>query len=348
MKKDYRRNIRKIGLFLTLMLFFTLAPVAKEAFALSVTPVRFEVSGNPGDIISEELLLFNETNTEEIFYSSFSNFEAQGESGNPAFVEPVEGLGTWMTAPSAIVIPPQKSVSVPFSITIPEDAEPGGHFAVIFFGDSPTTEDNAVSVGSKLGVLVLLSVNGDVKESAGLVDFKLKENKFLYNTLPVDFTYRFRNDGGDRIKPQGSLEIRNSFYIKTQNLNGNPVEGNILPNSTRKFDISWVKNPRPSDYESSQNIFSGFFDEVVYQWHNFAFGLYFAKLNLNYGASSLLQAQSANVKFFVLPWQLLLVLLVVFTIVWFGGKGVLHRYNRYIIEQAKERMEIKSTRSDEK
>ena len=53
---------------------------ADNASALTITPVRFEISGNPGDTLRGELLLINENETAETFYSTFSNFEAQGES----------------------------------------------------------------------------------------------------------------------------------------------------------------------------------------------------------------------------------------------------------------------------
>lgn len=303
-----------------------------RAEALSVTPVRFELSGNPGETIVENLLLMNEGEEVATFYPSFANFEAQGESGNPAFVQPKDDLGTWIRTDSSISIPPKKSVSVPFTITIPQNAEPGGHFAVVFFGDSPETGEKTVAVGSKLGVLVLLSVKGEVKEAGGLVDFKLKDNKFFYNTLPVNFEYRFRNDGGDRIKPDGTIVLRNTFYILADRINGNPVEGNILPNSTRKFVVEWVKNPRSSDYVKPTGMFANFYDQVAYQWQNFAFGFYFAKLDLSYGALDI--ASNKYLYFFVFPWQLLLVLVLILTIVFFGGGKLVGRYNNYIIEKA--------------
>ena len=49
---------------------------------------------------------------------------------------------------------------------------------------------------------ILLSVKGNVLEAGGLLDFKLKDNKIFYNSLPVSFIYRFKNDGDDRIADQ--------------------------------------------------------------------------------------------------------------------------------------------------
>lgn len=301
--------------------------------AITLTPVRFELRGDPGEVLKQEILLINETDTAETFYSSFANFEAQGDSGSPAFVDPKDDLGTWITTDlSTVYLAPRQQKVVPFQITIPENAEPGGHFAVIFWGTSPPG-GGGVSIGAKTGILVLLSVNGEVREEAGLLNFNTKDNKFFYGSLPVSFEYRFRNDGGDRVKPDGKITIRNTLFLPTEKLNANPVEGNVLPASTRKISVDWIKYERPSGYEEPTGIFNKFFSNVSYQWKNFAVGLYSANLNVTYGTSGERVKESAF--FFVFPWQLVLVLLLMIVIVLLGGRKLIKRYNRFIIEKAR-------------
>ena len=303
--------------------------------ALTLTPARYEINGNPGETLTEEIILINETSKVETYYSSFSNFEAQGESGSPAFVEPKDDLGTWMTAGEAsVTLAPGQQKVVPFTIRIPENAEPGGHFAVIFFGTSPAGGGGQVAVGAKTGALVLLSVNGDVKEEAGLLNFNTVGSKFFYNTLPVGLEYRFRNDGGDRIKPEGQIKIRNTVFLPTDYLNANPVEGNVLPNSIRKIQINWQKYEHPNTYVVPNNFFKKFWSDVYYQWKNFAVGLYSAKLDVAYGSEDIHVTKTTF--FFVFPWQLVLVMLTAFVIVFFGGKVFIRRYNKYIIKKATE------------
>ena len=306
---------------------------ADNASALTITPVRFEISGNPGDILRGEILLINENETAETFYSTFSNFEAQGESGSPAFVEPKEGLGTWIqTEFGSVYLTPRQQKIIPFTITVPKDAEPGGHFAVIFWGTSPAG-GGGVSVGAQTGVLVLLSVNGEVREDAGLLGFQIKDKKFWHSVLPVSFEYRFKNDGGDRVKPEGKIVIRNTVFWPTEKINANPVVGNVLPGSTRKFSVDWIKYSRPADYVAPTGIFGKFWSNVGYQWRNFAVGLYSANLKVAYGISGAEAKGSAF--FFVFPWQLVLVMLIVLFLLFWGGGKLIRRYNRFIIEKAR-------------
>lgn len=305
---------------------------AQKVSALSISPVRVEVSGNPGETIEKEITLVNDSDASEvIYYSSYANFEASGDTGNPSFVEEDHDIATWMFVPASISLKPKESKKVSIKIEIPKTAEPGGHFGAVFWGTSPNNQKGGVSIGAKTGVLVLLSVNGDVKEGGGLVDFGTKDNKTFYNTLPVQFVYRFRNDGGDRIKPVGKITMRNIFYLPTR-IDANPTSGNILPNSTRKFEVNWVKHPRDKDYIEPTGTFAKFFDQVKYQWRNFAIGPYFTKINLLYGTEAIRVSKSEFI--FVFPWQLILCLLVTFIIIWWGGRKVIRRYNRHIIRKA--------------
>ncbi len=326
---SHNSGLRSIFVLIVAGMFFG----AQYAQAISISPARIEINGNPGETITKEMLLINESEDTSIFYSSFSNFEASGDTGNPSFAVPKDGIGTWMMTSEEISLKPKESKKVNLVINIPKNADPGGHFGAVFWGNSSNNVNSGVSIGAKTGVLVLLSVSGDVKENAGLVEFNTKDNKTFYNTLPVSFFYRFKNDGGDRIKPVGKIVMRDLFYIPEDRIDANPSLGNVLPGSTRKFEVDWVKNPRAKDYVAPDGKFAQFFDTALYQWQNFAVGPYFAKMSLLYGTDA--TRVSKTVFFFVFPWQLLICLIVIFVIVFWGGRKLIRRYNRHIIQKAR-------------
>jgi len=106
-----------------LIIGFTLAMVVVLPFwaeALTVSPVRFEIAGEPGQELLGEITLFNEEDEARIFYSSSENFEARGEGGTPHFLPGIEGLAAWITAPSQVVLEPGERKTIPFSIKIPQ------------------------------------------------------------------------------------------------------------------------------------------------------------------------------------------------------------------------------------
>lgn len=312
-----------------------------ETKALSVSPVRLEIKGDPGQVLNTEMTLTNDTENSQIFYSSFANFQAQGETGNPSFVESKDDLDKWISTEESVALPAGGSLIVPITIKIPTDADAGGHFAAVFWGTSPnTTGAQTISIGAKIGMLILLSVSGDVVEAGGLLEFSTIDDKFWYNTLPVSFRYRFSNDGGDRIKPMGKVKIRNTVFIPVDKIDPNISQGNILPGSIRRFEFDWIKSPRAKDFVANDSKVIQFFDTALYQFKNFAVGLYSAKLNLSYGLENL--NTTKTVYFFVFPWQMLICLIIIIIIVLWGGSKLLKRYNRHIIQRARLGMSLPS------
>jgi hypothetical protein len=319
--------------FSLILVFLSVFVVVPKASALTITPVRLEIAGNPGEVLTKEITLFNDRTTDETYYVSYANFEAQGETGDPAFVDAKEGLGTWMQTSSSISIPAKTSQTVTIKINIPENAEPGGNFGAIFWGTLPPNPGgNAVTIGAKIGLLVLLRVNGQVNEQGGVIEFFTKNKQKFYTSLPVSFYYRFQNLGGDRIKPKGELKIKNVFGLTTKKLPGNPVDGNILPNSIRKFEIVWQGKDGPNPL--AKDLQGGFFKKVGYEWRNFALGYYNAKLSLNYGLQD--EVTKGSFSFWVFPWHLMIVILILLVLIYLIGQKLLKNYHRWVIGKAKE------------
>jgi hypothetical protein len=176
-----------------------------------------------------------------------------------------------------------------------------------------------------VGMLVLLKVNGEIKEGGGVLSFGTKDGSHFVTSLPVTFLYRFSNSGNDRVNPLGDISIRNTLGIETDKIAANPMAGNILPGSTRRFEVIWGEEDK-----LSQN--AGFFEQVSYEASHFAFGPYFAKMSLAYGSSG---NSTSSAWFIVFPWHLLTVAIALLLIIFFIGRAFLKRYNRWIIQQAK-------------
>lgn len=322
-------------LYLALLVGISLLFNANNAYAITITPVRFEISTDPGNTVSGEMVVMNEQDEPKTLYSSYENFEARGENGTPTFVPAAEGLATWMTTEPSITLAPKESKVVPFSITVPQGAEAGGHFAAIFWSSNPS-EPGQVSIGAKIGTLVLLTVSGEITEEGKVMDFTTKDNQKKFDSLPVGFTYRFQNGGNDRIKPEGLLVVKNMFGMTTKNLPANQVEGNVLPRSIRKFEVVWQSDSSDgmslSDKEKIEN--ETLMQTLKRQWNNFALGKYTAYLDISYGVKN--QKANASYSFFVFPWQLLLTLFVIIIILIFIFRNLVRKYNNWVIENARQ------------
>lgn len=316
--------MRKV--FYTLVIFIAGLGFVSPVFALTLSPAKFEITGDPGQTLVGEVDLYNEQTGSKIFFSSFENFEPKGDTGAPYFVGAKDGLATWMHTTDKVTVAPGERIKVPFSIVIPKDAEPGGHFAAIFFGSQePGTQGGEVSIGGKIGMLVLLRVSGYVPEGGGLVEFTSKEKHKFFSALPITFAYRFNNTGGDRVVPLGEIKIKNTWRSVFTSLPANKNEGSVLPNSTRKFEIVWGA---PSNKTETFGVFSDFFQMASKEWNDFHFGWYTAEASLSWGMTN--QKANGTYNFFIIPWQLLVIILFLLNIGFLGVK----KYNRFIISRA--------------
>ena len=301
--------------------------------ALTVSPARIEISGNSGQTLSGEINIYNEQPEVKTFYTSYENFQSSDDSGAPKFIGSENGLATWIKTESSIAVNSEEKKVLPFTISIPADAEPGGYFAAVFLGSQPpaNAEGGTVSIGGKIGILVLLRVNGDIKEGAGLAEFGTQNKKRFFSNLPISLIYKVNNSGGDRIVPIGDIKIKNTIRLNSATINLNEGKGSVLPGSVRKFEAVWGKN---SDEKIKAEKEKTFFESAMFQLKNFHLGVYTAKINMTWGEGKT-NVDSDSFTFFVIPWQLFLILFVVLLVVTFFGRIILRKYNKYIISQAK-------------
>lgn len=296
------------------------------ASALTVSPAREELIADPGETISKTFTVINEQDADQTLYTSVKSFDAQGETGTPNFIQSNEGLPSWVTIAPSVTLKKGERVAIPYTVTVPQDAESGGHFAAIFLSTvPPSAGEGQVSVGSELGMLVLLKVTGEIKEQGGLSEFGIKGGKKVITNLPIDFFYKFKNDGNDRAKLEGKVTIKNMFGGEVASIDPNPSQGNVLPGSTRKFEFSLGESEAPA-------LSASFFEHVKYQKNNFAFGMYTADLSLTFGNTG--QARQV-ITYYMFPWQLISVISVVLLTLVLVLVFAVKRYNKWIIQQAR-------------
>lgn len=317
-----------------IFLFLSLFPVL-SAQAITVSPPRLELAGDPGAVINSEFKVTNDGTQAAIYYTQVENFEAGDESGNPIFVPAREGLATWVKVAPTVNAEAGQQITIPFSIQVPRNAEPGGYFASIFVRTTPPpTSANEVSIGARVGALLFVRVNGEMREGVTILEYATKENQRVFTSLPVEFYYRFQNTGADRVKPEGSIVIKNLVGITAKNLNANRQDGSVLPRSIRRFESAWINSGGGSEDVNAlppTETVDGFFASAKSQFDNFAFGYYTANLDIRYGENN--NTATGKYRFFVIPWQLLILVTGGLIIIWLVLRTLLKLYTRRIIKQ---------------
>jgi hypothetical protein len=314
--------------------------MVQNAYALTVSPAKIEITADPGQAVIGEIELFNEQDEVKTFFVSYENFESRGDTGAPYFTGSEGGLATWITTVPEVTLAPGERVQIPYTISIPENTRPGGYFSAIFWGSQPLegAGGGEVAIGGKVGVLILLRVSGDVDESAGLASFGALQNKRFFSMLPVSLEYNFNNTGGDRVVPLGEVTIKNMFRMTSATFLANENEGSVLPNSTRRFELVWGEK-----HEEGSRV--GFFEAALLQLQDFRFGRYSADIQLSWGESA--QTAQSSYSFFIIPWQLLTIVLLVVGLMLFVFRVWMVRLKHSILREAMRTREALPTTNNE-
>jgi len=312
-------------LFVFALLVFLSVPAVSKAFIVS-PPIFDELVIEQGQSDEVTITLVNSLDEPVELFPFTQNFAADENSEEgKAILIPVEenfGLAEWLKpSTDKVFVEGKGEVDITVSIKVPENADPGGHYAVLFFSKNPPNVDEGVGIGENIGTLFLVTVPGDINESAEILDFS--SDSGFYTQLPVNFDYRVKNNGSVHFKPRGEIEIKNLLGMKTK-VDPNPKGGNALPNSVRHLTASWVKDENRIEK-------GGFMHNLSNEWHNFALGRYKANLNLIYGREG--QTVNSAVTFWVFPWHVVLVFVILLVALIILIKG----YNRLVVKSAQKK-----------
>ncbi|MFZ2886896.1 MAG: hypothetical protein WA021_03700 [Minisyncoccia bacterium] len=230
------------------VLGFFAGSVEAQSLAVTVTPPLFQLTIGPGETWASSLKVVNTNAYDVTYFSEIVDFAAEGEAGNGRFIPIVttggaHTLGSWIELPQeSVVIGAGASGEIPFTVRIPADASPGGHYAAVLVGTRPPGDQltgSGVSISSFVSSLLFVRIEGDVHESGRIREFR--SDSTWYENALAQFVLRFENTGNTHLQPQGDITIYNMWGKERGKvaINQKTNFGNVLPQSIRRFEFSW-------------------------------------------------------------------------------------------------------------
>ncbi len=222
-----------------------------DATSLTITPPFFTLNASPGDAWASSIRVVNTNAAPLPVVATVMGFAPSDQEGHGTFknLSAIAGdsdaLANWITlGSSTAVVPPGSAADIPFSIAVPKDASPGGHYAGILIGTQPPGESGApagshIGISSFISALIFVTVSGDIKESGNIQEFST--DKGFYQRPDVNFNLVFANTGNVHVRPVGEIQIYNAFGKEegTVPVNQEQTFGYVLPSSSRKFSEEW-------------------------------------------------------------------------------------------------------------
>jgi hypothetical protein len=231
-----------IGLFAIFGVFGNIA-TAQESASLKIQPVLIEEKLEPGKDYPFVLHVTNLGSVPHVYTTLVQNISSIADNGSPIFADNQESTGyelsSWVkTAPGNILIAPNETVAVPFTVRVPKDATPGGHFGAFFMNmDGKKPETNGAAVGFQVGSILSFQIAGDVLEEAKIREFT--SDKTIYGGSKATFTIKVENLGNTLLRPRGLVEISDMFGKKIASVKVNDSSAAIFPHSVKTFTVEW-------------------------------------------------------------------------------------------------------------
>jgi hypothetical protein len=231
---------------------------AQNAGGLAVSPPTFEISGNPGNTITNSVRLENLRSAPVRLAVDKRNFSAIGEEGAIGLTEEDGSfsLASWISVdPADVIIPAKSTRTFTFTIKVPLNAEPGGHFGSLIFRTIPENklDGSGATVAQEIGSLILLRISGETAENAKVESFQTSQSFYEYG--PVVFENRVKNLGNVHVKPTGNITVTNLLGQKVATIE---LEGkNVLPGAIRKLEGTWETKLRLGQYTATSVLIYG-------------------------------------------------------------------------------------------
>lgn len=290
--------------------------------ALEIAPPLLTVSANPGETVKREISLRNISGSSLLVKGQVNDFVAAGEDGTPKiiFEDDLENpnprsIKKWIAPLATLTTTPRQIKKLPLTIHVPKNASPGGYYGVVrFTATPPDLEDTGVSLSASVGSLVLLTVNGQTKESMSIAEFSVNNGAkaaTLFEHTPLNFVLRMKNEGNVHDQPRGQAGITDMFGNRIAVINFNQPPRNILPGDIRKFT-----SPLDSSVIGNKMLF----------------GKYTADLKMTYGTNK--QVVTSTLTFWVIPYRLMAIAITALIIGFFVLRFAIKRYNQSIINKA--------------
>lgn len=277
-----RRIARPIGLVFILAVFGLVSvSVARAqqqgASGLQISPTKQELSLEPGEVKEVSFVVKNITNIEITAKATLNDFESDNLTGEPRLIidnskRTSYSLIKFIKGFEDVDLKPGESKEIKITIDVPGDATPGAYFGALRFDATPkggrSDSDRQVALTASVAPLLLVQVNGDIKEQIEILSVQAQKNnkssKFFV-TSPDKSAVTLKNLGNSFARPFGRVTVNNmgGKEVASYELNNTDPRGNILPGSTRTFtdNINGVKSP--GRYRITASIAHGAGGEVI-------------------------------------------------------------------------------------
>ncbi|MFI8516940.1 WxL protein peptidoglycan domain-containing protein [Streptomyces sp. NPDC085481] len=265
MRKPYVLLLSVLGLLGAALVLLGPAPAASAAengeWAVYPAASRlgsrpyFYLSADPGTTITDRVTVANKTAaplTFLLYGADAYNTDRDGGFAVRTRQEKQTGAGAWIRPErDKVTVPPRSAVTVPYTLTVPADADPGDHPGAVVALDERVARGAAGSVAlgvqRAVGARVYLRVGGPTVPALAVEDVTLDQDRPLVpgtRTSSAVVSYTLHNRGNVTLNPKVALKAQGLFgrTLLARDLDRLPAE--LLPRQKIRLTERWTGSPQ--------------------------------------------------------------------------------------------------------
>lgn len=231
-------SIAGVFALLATLLLGPISYAADPVESITLSPYSQRYSVDAGQTLSDTLTVFN--NGQSAY--DFTVYTTPYWVNNPAYQPNFTSNRTRADAYSWISFPQVKyhikarqTVTVPYTMHVPKNASPGGHYGTIFAEMQPSGSNSQTNLVRKrrVGCIIYATVKGDVHLAGQTTGLSIP---WFQSSAPMVATASFKNTGNSDYIATTKYHITDIFgHTKGTVTNGYEV----LPATTRDATLSW-------------------------------------------------------------------------------------------------------------
>ena len=232
-------SLKRLGVSAALAaLAFVPAPAAAAVQGIGLSPTSRNIEVAPGDSVSGEITVINDGDGDVVYKVYATDYRVESEEYTGVFenataqanVSPV----TWLSLPAGtFTARSRQQTKFKDTLKVPATATVGGHYGAIFIETvpPPATAGALIARVERIGSLMYIAVKGDLQRRGSVTGLSVPA---LQHVGPVQAALLLKNDGNVHFRAEGTAQLASPFGDIGRPL---PFKGEVLPGTTRKFDI---------------------------------------------------------------------------------------------------------------
>jgi hypothetical protein len=206
---------------------------------ITMTPTSVSPIINPGAIYNGAFQVIDQGKTGYKFLVFATPYRVNGEDYTPEFtiLPTAPNISSWLnfSAPGGDINPGQ-SITIKYTISVPENTQPGGYYAAAFAETQFPQVANSITLNERVGELFYIQVAGPV----------VKEGKLL--TWQSNFLQKPPLTSTIRLQDSGSINYPATIQFKVEDILGHTKYSlytikELLPQTIRLVTMPWDKTP---------------------------------------------------------------------------------------------------------